>query len=242
MLNKEQKQKILDAAKQWFRERIAQNHIKNTEKLTDPKEFNINPFLTVYLANFLTGDSSPESIAKALLFPRVLGTSINTSFGQNMQGFISAIQNAVGSTASGMDIEFTDQTDGRKKYCQLKAGPNTINADDVETIAGHFKAVRNLSRTNNLKIPNDDMIVGVLYGEPEDLSGHYHRITEEYDYDDVVVGRDLWHRLTGDEGFYQELINAIGSVAVEADFSKDLDRIVKTLAASEIVQNLSNHE
>ena len=85
------------------------------------------------------------------------------------------------------------------------------------------------------------MIVGVLYGEPEDLSGHYHRITEEYDYD-VVVGRDLWHRLTGDEGFYQELINAIGSVAVEADFSKDLDRIVKTLAASEIVQNLSNHE
>lgn len=239
MLNKEQKQKILDAAKQWFSERIAQNHIKNTEKLTDPKEFNINPFLIVYLANFLTGDSSPESIAKALLFPRVLGTSINTSFGHNMQGFISAIQNAVGSTASGMDIEFTDQTDGRKKYCQLKAGPNTINADDVETITGHFKAVRNLSRTNNLKIPNDDMIVGVLYGEPEDLSGHYHRITEEYD---VVVGRDLWHRLTGDEGFYQELINAIGSVAVEADFSKDLERIVKTLAASEIVQNLSNHE
>ena len=57
-----------------------------------------------------------------------------------MQGFISAIQNAVGSTTSGMDIEFTDQTDGRKKYCQLKAGPNTINADDVETIAGHFQS------------------------------------------------------------------------------------------------------
>lgn len=240
-LNTAQKQKILDAAKQWFRDRIAQNHIKNTEKLTDPKQFNINPFLTVYLANFLTGNSSPESIAKALLFPRVLGTSINTSFGQNMQSFISAIQNAVGSTASGMDIEFTDQTDGRKKYCQLKAGSNTINADDVETIAGHFKSVRNLSRTNHLKIPNDDMIVGVLYGEPEDLSSHYRRITEQYDYD-VVIGKDLWHRLTGDEGFYHELINAIGSVAVEADFSKDFDLIIKTLASSETVQNLSNHE
>ena len=88
-LETEQKQKILDAAKQWFRERIAQNHIKNTEKLVDPKQFNINPFLTVYFANFLTGNSNSESIAKALLFPRVLGTSINTSFGQNMQGFIS---------------------------------------------------------------------------------------------------------------------------------------------------------
>lgn len=240
-LNTEQKQKILNTAKEWFRDRIAKNHIKNTEKLTDPKQFHINPFLTVYLANFLTGNSNPESIAKALLFPRVLGTSISTSFGQNMQGFISAIQNAVGSSASGMDIEFTDQTDGRRKYCQLKAGPNTINADDVETIAGHFKSVRNLSRTNNLKIPNDDMIVGVLYGEPEDLSGHYRRIADHYGYD-VVIGKDLWYRLTGDVGFYHELINAIGSVAVESDFSKDFNRIVQSLAASEIVQNLSNHE
>ena len=132
-INEEQRQHILNAAKQWFKETIAQNHIKNTKKLVNPKEFNINPFLAVYLANFLTGNSSPESIAKALLFPRVLGTSINTSFGTNMQSFIGAIQDAVGSTASGMDIEFTDQTDGRKKYCQLKAGPNTINKDDVET-------------------------------------------------------------------------------------------------------------
>ena len=238
-LETEQKQKILDAAKQWSRERIAQNHIKNTEKLVDPKQFNINPFLTVYLANFLTGNSNSESIAKALLFPRVLGTSINTSFGQNMQGFISAIQHAVGSTASGMDIEFTDQIDGRKKYCQLKAGPNTINADDVKTIADHFRSVRNLSRTNNLKIPNDDMIVGGLYGEKEDLSGHYRRITKEYDYE-VVIGKDFWHRLTGDENFYYKLIKTIGLVATEVDFSQDFERIVQALAASKTIQSLGN--
>ncbi len=237
----EQKQKILDTAKQWFRERIAQNHIKNTEKLVNPNEFNINPFLTVYLANFLTGNSNPESIAKALLFPRVLGTSITTSFGNNMQGFTSVLQDAVGSTTSGIDIEFIDQIDQRKKYCQLKSGPNTINKDDVETIAGHFKAVRNLSRTNNLRIPNDDMIVGVLYGEPHELSGHYKRIISQYDYE-VVVGQEFWHRLTGDEHFYHELISAIGQVAVEADFSKDFERVIETLAASEVVQKLSNHE
>lgn len=239
----EQKQKILDAAKVWFREKIAQNHIKNTEKLTDSGELKINPFLAVYLANFLTGNAQPESIAKALLYPRVLGTSINTSFGTNMQGFISTIKEvaAVGSTTSGIDIEFVDQTDNRKKYCQLKAGPETINKDDVETIAGHFKAVRNLSRTNNLRIPNDDMIVGVLYGEPHELNGHYQRITAEYDYE-VVIGRDFWHRLTGDSDFYHELIAAIGSVAREADYSKELERVVQTLAASETVQKLSNPE
>lgn len=236
-----QKQKILDTAKQWFRERIAQNHIKNTEKLVNPNEFNINPFLTVYLANFLTGNSNPESIAKALLFPRVLGTSITTSFGNNMQGFTSVLQDAVGSTTSGIDIEFIDQIDQRKKYCQLKSGPNTINKDDVETIAGHFKAVRNLSRTNNLRIPNDDMIVGVLYGEPHELSGHYKRIISQYDYE-VVVGQEFWHRLTGDEHFYHELVGAIGQVAVEADFSKDFERVIEKLAASEVVQKLSNHE
>ncbi|TNH03733.1 restriction endonuclease [Testudinibacter sp. TR-2022] len=239
--NQKQKQDILNAAKTWFRETIASNHIKNTEKLIDPKEFNINPFLTVYLANFLTGNSNAESIARALLYPRVLGTSISTSFGQNMQSFINVIQNAVGSAASGMDIEFTDQIDGRKKYCQLKAGPNTINKDDVETIAGHFKAVRNLSRTNNLRIPNDDMIVGVLYGEPDDLSSHYKRITRQYDYD-VIVGREFWHRLSGDEKFYYELIQAVGSVASEADFSEDLEQVVRKLAATDIVQKLSNHE
>lgn len=234
------KEKILESAKDWFRETIAKNHIKNTRKLVDPKGFKINPFLIAYLANFLTGNSSPESIAKALLYPRILGTSITTSFGGNMQSFIGLIQDAVGSTASGMDIEFTDQIDGRKKYCQLKAGPNTINKDDVETIAGHFKSVRNLSRTNNLRIPNDDMIVGVLYGEPNELSKNYKDITSKYDYE-VVVGKDFWHRLTGDENFYYELIAAIGSVAIEADFSCELNEVIKELAETETVKKFSNH-
>ena len=57
-----------------------------------------------------------------------------------------------------------------------------------------------------------------------------------------MVGQEFWHRLTGDEHFYHELISAIGQVAVEADFSKDFERVIETLAASEVVQKLSNHE
>lgn len=229
---------ILEKAKDWFRDSVAVNHIKNAEKLIKPSEFNINPFLTVYLAKFLTGKSDPVSIARALVLPRVLGTSITTSFGSQMQSFMSILKESFGSTTSGIDIEFTDQIDGHKKYCQIKAGPNTINKDDVESVTGHFKSVINLARTNNLRIPRDDMIVGVLYGERKDLSGHYKRITNEYDYP-VIVGQDFWHRLTGDEDFYFDLIQAITSVAIEADYSAEIDNIILELSKKDEIIKLS---
>jgi hypothetical protein len=90
-MNASDKKMIQGKAQQWFLETIAENHIANTQKLADPNEFNINPFLISYLANFLTGNSSPESIAKALIYPRVLGTSIATSFGTNVQKFTTDV-------------------------------------------------------------------------------------------------------------------------------------------------------
>jgi hypothetical protein len=96
----ENKEEILESAKNWFRETIVENHAKNALKLVDASKFNINPFLAVYLANFLTGNSSKESIAKALVYARVLGTSINTSFGQNIQKFTSEVLDGFGSTTS----------------------------------------------------------------------------------------------------------------------------------------------
>ena len=197
------KGQVLQNAQDWFKDTISVNHIKNTKKLENVSEFNINPFLAVYLANFLCGNSDPESIAKALIYPRVLGTSITTSFGQNMQSFTNNVLPSFGSTTSGIDIEFDDHIDGHKKYCQLKAGPNTINKDDVETIAGHFRSVINLGRTNNLRLGFDNLIVGVLYGEPSDLSSHYKRITKDYHYP-VIAGKEFWHRLTGDADFYAD--------------------------------------
>jgi len=211
-MNETSKQVILQRAQQWFLETISRNHITNTVKLSNPSEFNINPFLATYLANFLTGNSSPESIARALIYPRILGSSITTSFGTNVQNFTTEVLSSFGSAIPGIDIEFEDQLDGHKKYCQLKAGPNTINKDDVETIHGHFGAIRRLSNTNNLRIPPDDLIIGVLYGEHQDLSGHYLRLENEYNHS-VIVGRDFWQRLTGDASFYHDLVAAIVQVA-----------------------------
>lgn len=229
MISPDAKEAILRKAQDWFRLSIAENHIKNTEKLSNPSEFNINPFLVHYLSNFLAGNSDRKNLAKALIYPRVLGTSITTSFGTNIQKFANDVLDSFGSTTSGIDIEFIDQTDQKKKYCQLKAGPNTINKDDVETLAGHFRGVINLGRTNNLRLEHDQLIVGVIYGERNELSSHYKRLENQY-FHPVHPGRDFWHRLTGDINFYTDLSKTIGHVAVESNYTAELDAVIQRLS------------
>lgn len=222
------KAEIILKWKKFFRDEIAENHRKNTLKLAHLKTFNLNPFLDNYKANFLSGDSSAKSKATALVYARALGTSINTTFGTNLQKFCSDILSGYASTTSGIDIEFEDFTDGRRKYCQIKAGPNTINKDDVKTISDHFSGVKNLARTNNLNIALNDLIVGVFYGENKDLSNHYKKIQKSYP---VYIGQDFWFRLTGDSNFYKELTAAIDEVASEYDGRELLDTVIKKLSA-----------
>ncbi|WP_338541807.1 PmeII family type II restriction endonuclease [Paenibacillus tundrae] len=218
---------IITKAKDFFKAEIVPSHQKNTEKLRRLKEFNLNPFLDKYKASFLTGKDDPVSIARALVYPRVLGTSINTIFGDRLQKFCSEVLEGFASTTSGIDIEFIDKVDGRKKYCQIKAGPNTINKDDIETIKGHFKAVKNLARTNKLSVGTEDLIVGVFYGTREDLSNHYKVIDAEYP---VIIGEEFWYRLTGEVDFYQRITDAIGDVASEVDSSELIEDVIRSLA------------
>ena len=212
-MTEEQKRSIIESGKHYFREIIIPKHLKNLETLR-LKDFNINPFLVNYLAAFLCGDTSSMSLAKALVYPRILGTSINTSFGQNIQIFISSLAQVAGSASGidGIDIEFIDAIDGRRKYCQCKAGPQTINKDDIATILGHFKHLHNKARLDRMSIQIDDMIVGVLYGSDEDMSAHYKIINSHYP---VYCGAEFWEHLTGDANFYHRLAKAFGEVVEE---------------------------
>ena len=72
----------------------------------------------------------------------------------------------------------------------------------------------------------------------DSLNGHYKRITNEYDYP-IYIGKEFWHRLTGDENFYSDLIHAIGEVAVESDFSKELEDVINNLSESPEVSILA---
>lgn len=228
-MNDKQRKLILENAKNFFKDEIVTSHIEGACKRAGKlSEYNINPFLYKYLANFLTGNDKPESIAKALVYPRILGSAITTSFGMQVQKQITTLFPGFGSTTSGIDIEFIDALDGKRKYCQLKAGPNTINKDDITTVINHFKGIKNLARTNNLSIGLDDLIVGVIYGEEKQLSSHYKKISENYP---VIIGQDFWHRLTGKQDFYFDLIEVFSKVAFDVDGTKILETTIKNLSA-----------
>ena len=214
-MTEKQKKAILDKGKEYFRDRIIPSHLKNLDKLS-LSSFNINPFLINYLAAFLCGNTEPESLAKALVYPRILGTSLNTSFGQSIQIFISGLQEVVGGASGidGIDIEFVDALDGRRKYCQCKAGPQTINKDDVDTIYSHFKHIVGKARLDQMKLQLDDLIVGILYGEEENVSANYKTIRITYP---VLCGAEFWEHLTGDRNFYNRLAKAFGEVVEEEE-------------------------
>lgn len=214
-MTEEQKNQIIESGKEYFRHIIIPNHLKGLDRL-QLKDFSINPFLINYLAAFLCGNTEPESLAKALIYPRILGTSINTSFGQNIQIFISGLAEVAGNASGidGIDIEFIDALDGRRKYCQCKAGPQTINKDDIATIQGHFKHLQNKSRLDRMGVQIDDMVVGVLYGERKELSANYKVIDS---YFPVFCGTEFWEHLTGDTQFYHRLAKAFGEVVEEDD-------------------------
>jgi len=235
-MDKKEQEIILNKAKDFFRNEIVEAHIiEGCKRASKLSEYNVNPFLYKYLANFLKGNAEPRSIAEALVLPRVLGSSITTSFGMKIQKLISELFEGYGSTTSGIDIEYIDAIDGRKKYCQLKSGPNTINRDDVETIFGHFQATINLARTNNLNIGVNDMVIGILYGGEAELSSHYKKINKKHP---VIVGQEFWYRLTGNKEFYLDLINTVGEVAIEVDGTKVLEETIDILA-KEIEAKLS---
>lgn len=230
-MTEEHKQSIIKSGKEYFRQIIIPNHLQNLKKLK-LKDFKINPFLVNYLAAFLCGNTDSASLAKALVYPRILGTSISTSFGQNVQVFISSLAQVTGSASGidGIDIEFVDAIDGRKKFCQCKAGPQTINKDDVATILGHFKHLHNKARIDRMTVQIDDMIVGVLYGESDELSSHYKMIDSHYP---VYCGAEFWEHLTGDGDFYHRLAKAFGEVVEEdeIDGSKLIQEKVREIAA-----------
>ena len=206
---------LLEITTTYFKDTIFENHkinsLKNHSKL---KSYKINPIIVKYLSKVLENNFTPIGIAKALYYPRVLGTSINTSFGTRIQHMFIELNLAQGSLIRGMDIEFVDKIDGRKKWCQLKSGPNTINSEDVNPLLNKFTTVTNLARTNSMSLNNSDLILGVLYGDEEQLSQHYKKIDQQFP---VIIGKEFWHRITGFSNFYEKLVANLDQMILNLD-------------------------
>lgn len=222
---------LLNIITKYFEEKIFETHKKNAlEKHSKLKSYKINPILVKYLSKVLEDDYTAKGIAKALFYPRVLGTSINTSFGTQIQKMFVELGLASGSLIPEMDIEFVDKVDSRQKWCQLKAGPNTINSGDVNPLLRKFSKVANLGRTNSISLNNSDLILGVLYGSEDQLSQHYKKIDETYP---VIIGVEFWHRLTGFPNFYNKLVANLDAMMLNID-TENFFEIGYTALAEEI--------
>ncbi len=221
---------LIEQIVEYFETNVFLKHINAATKThTKLKSYNINPIVVKYLSQLLDNNYTPEGIAKALYLPRVLGTSINTSFGTRIQKMFIDLNLADGSMIKGMDIEFIDKTDNRKKWCQLKSGPNTINSEDVKPLLRKFTSTINLARTNSAfsDCRNTDFIVGVLYGKPDELSMHYRKIDQNHP---VYIGTEFWHRITGIPDFYSNLVVALHSSINKIDTQNVIEDGWKTLA------------
>ncbi|WP_417429610.1 PmeII family type II restriction endonuclease [Halpernia sp.] len=227
---------------EYFKTYIFENHIlASLNRNSKLKNYNINPIVVKYLSKVLENEYSPIGVAKALFYPRVLGTSINTTFGSRIQNMFVDLKIAEGSLIKGMDIEFIDKIENRRKWCQLKAGPNTINSEDVKPLIKKFTDTINLARTNKAfkNINNTDFIVGVLYGEIDDLSMHYKVIDKSHP---VIIGKDFWHRITGFPNFYKGLVENLQILIENIDTQNLINEGVEKLAKEIEISQLFDFE
>lgn len=237
MENRTEKELLIEIV-DYFNTYIFENHINAALKVHSKlKSYNINPIVVKYLSQILEGNYNPVGVAKALYYPRVLGTSINTSFGTRIQNMFVDLKIAKGSLIKGMDIEFIDKIDNRQKWCQLKSGPNTINSEDVKPLIKKFTDTINLARTNKAfkNINNTDFIVGVLYGEQTELSMHYKVIDKTHP---VIIGEDFWHRITGFPSFYNGLVDnlqeLINNIDTQDLINKGVEELAKEIERSQL--------
>jgi len=205
------KQALHDAAQMFrlFRKNQGDNLAKHIKKGVSG-----NPFLLPYLASLIDGGTvSARGIAQAIVLPRALGVSASTSFGTRLQKYVvQSIPTAGASSVSGFDIVFFDHVDGYERHAQLKLGPDTINKGDVASIQNELAKAYRLERTNGGNPRHGKYCMGVLYGQMDDLNGHYLAINQDHP---VIVGKDLWHRITGDQDFYNDLAAVFEMVSKE---------------------------
>lgn len=218
--------------KKFFKEEFANILLENLTNGHSLSSLTVNPFLITALSRGILGEVTPLNMAKSLLYPRVFGTSISTTLGNKLQKFCIHL-GARASGIPGMDIEFEDKVDPRTLSMQLKAGPNTINSKDVQPMVAEMNSAYRLLRTNGSpSIPI--FAVGIYYGAHADISANYRRIESSSVGSQlnipIIVGKDFWHRLTGDENFYTDLISVFVELFEQEDYSKLFDEDLKNLA------------
>ena len=216
---------VLKAAEKWIVDDFHTRNLKNIKKLSDINEFTINPILLKYLSRVYHGKHNPECLVRTLIAPRILSTSVTTTFGNRIKPFIiSNFPDVSKSLLHGVDIEFLDKSkkNPTSGYCKIFAGPHTLNSTTSQNVIENFN---NLISKKKLK--KSDLFIGVTYGEDKELSENYLKIRSKgYK---IVCGQDFWNMLTGHKSFYDDLIKS---------FKSGVDKIDETALINKIISDL----
>lgn len=226
-------QELLDQFRTYLDTRIFQPHLTSLiGEFSNLSDYNVNLFLTPYLSKILGNDITPENLAKALYYPRVLGTSITTTFGSHIKKILVDLQLAEAYPQSRSNIIiFRDRVDGNQKVCFLKAGPNTINADDVRPIQQKLENIENFNIENKT--------IGIISGTYDRVSRSYLRLQQDHNIN-LLVGEDFWHRMTGFENFYPNILRILNeidnTIDVGDNFQRGLDRLTDQIRESGLIE------
>lgn len=116
------------------------------------------------------------------------------------------VYGGIKSSAKGVDLEIVK---GNARYIvSIKSGPNWGNSGQIADMVSNFKKAKKILRTNS----NQDHIMavnGCCYGK-FGQGGAY----DKGNYI-KICGQDFWYFISGDEDFYQDIIEPLGYKAKE---------------------------
>jgi hypothetical protein len=189
-------------------EHINEFHQKRIEKLKTLKLNRVlkrkNPYL-FKAKNVVTAEQLVKGILDAHLSSQEEG--IFGEFLEKLAIFVNQkVYNGQKSSAEGIDLEFTE---GNTRYIvSIKSGPNWGNSSQIKRLENNFKKAKRILRTNS-KQSHIAAVNGCCYGRYGQGGaydkGHYIKI----------CGQDFWYFISGDEDFYQDIIEPLGHKAKE---------------------------
>lgn len=163
--------------------------------------------------------STPETFVRAIL-DAYLSSQEETIFGNFLEKLaIYACSLSGGgwkSGISGMDLEL--DRDGRRYIVSVKSGPKWGNSEQIKKLRSSFKTAEKALRTSDSKL-NVRAVNGCCYGRDNK--------PDKGDYD-KLCGQRFWEFITGEAGFYTQVIEPIGHEAKKRndDFAEKYDQVL----------------
>lgn len=187
----------------------------------------------VYPYMFYDFGVSPHSLAKALVYPKALQVAFQEYGFDCFIGFLYKMSKITSRVTynnySGLD--FVDAIDGRKKHCYYCCSTE-LTKERLDSMLSYLRRTYDKKKRDDPSFEMDDMVVGVLLGERNDLSPYYRTLETTWP---VYCGAEFWEHFIGDKHFYSRLFNAFVEV-VEQENLPECDYIRKKV--EEIAQEI----